>query len=71
MADKLFYPAVIIDTLHSKYKVEFLSDFVVKSVNVESLVHSAALKSGSPIAIFDTVSQEYRVGELVSINTLV
>lgn len=64
----MFYPATIIDIVSPKYKVEFLSDYVIKSLNVEGLVHSTALKKGYPIAIFDTVSQEYRVGEIVSIN---
>lgn len=54
--------------MSSKYKVEFMSDYVIKSVNIEGLVHSAAIKKGCSIAIFDTVSQEYRVGEIVSIN---
>lgn len=48
-----------------------MSDYVVKSVNADGLVHSAALKIGSPIGIFDTISQEYRVGEIVSINEYV
>lgn len=51
-----------------KFKVKFLSDFVIKSVNIDCLVHSESLKPGTPIAIFDTVSQEYRVGDIVSIN---
>lgn len=71
MADKLFYPAIIVDIVYPKYKVEFLSDFVVKTVNADCLVHSSAVKKGSLIAIFDTISQEYRVGEIVSINELV
>lgn len=68
VADKLFYPAIIIDIVSPKYKVEFLSDNYVKQINIEGLVHCEALKKGSAIAIFDTVSQEYRVGEIVSIN---
>lgn len=48
-----------------------MSDYVVKSVNADGLVHSTALKIGSPIGIFDTISQEYRVGEIVSINEYV
>lgn len=48
-----------------------MSDCVVKTMNIDALVHSSALKKGSPIAIFDTVSQEYRVGEIVSINVYV
>lgn len=68
VADKLYYPAVIIDIVPPKFKVEFISDCVVKLLNIEALVHSSALKKGSPIAIFDTVSQEYRVGEIVSVN---
>lgn len=71
MADKLFYPAIITGIVHQKFKVEFLSDCVVKSVNVDGLVHSASLKIGGPIAIFDHISQEFRVGEIVSINELV
>lgn len=68
VADKMFYPATIIDKMPSKYKVEFLSDYYVKELNIEGLVHSTALKVGSSVAIFDTVSQEYRAGEIVSIN---
>lgn len=68
VADKLFYPAIIIDIVPPKFKVKFLSDFVIKSVNIDCLVHSESLKQGTPIAIFDTVSQEYRVGDIVSIN---
>lgn len=71
MPDKLFYPATIVDIVYPKYKVEFLSDLVVKSVNADGLVHSSAMKKGSLIAIFDTISQEFRVGEIVSINKLV
>jgi len=71
VADKLFYPATITGIVHPKFKVEFLSDYVVKSVNVDSLVHSASLKIGCPIAIFDHISQELRVGEIVSINEFV
>lgn len=68
VADKMFYPATIIDIVSPKYKVEFVSDYVIKLVNAEGLVHSTSLKKGCSIAIFDTVSQEYRVGEIVSIN---
>lgn len=68
VADKLFYPAVIIDTVPPKFKVKFLSDFVIKSVKVDCLVHIENLKPGTSIAIFDTVCQECRVGDLVSIN---
>lgn len=68
VADKLFYPAIIIDIVPPKFKVKFLTDFVIKLVNIDCLVHNDALKKGTPIAIFDTVSQEYRVGEIVSIN---
>lgn len=64
----MFYPASIVDVGPPKFKVEFLSDYFVKQINIEGLVHSAALKVGSPIGIFDTISQEYRVGEIVSIN---
>lgn len=71
MADKMFYPAVIIDVAFPKYKVEFLSDFYIKLLNSDCLVHSAALKIGTLVAIFDTVSQEYRVGEIVTINEYV
>lgn len=45
-----------------------MSDLVIKSVNPEGLIHSSALKPGLEIAIFDTVSQECRMGEIVSIN---
>lgn len=67
-ADKMFYPAIIIDIAAPKFKVEFLSDYYIKLLNSDCLVHSSALKSGSLVAIFDTVSQEYRVGEIVTIN---
>ncbi|CAH1721580.1 unnamed protein product [Aphis gossypii] len=68
MADKMFYPAVIIDTAPPKFKVEFISDYYIKLLNSDCLVHSEALKIGTLVAIFDTVSQEYRVGEIVTIN---
>ncbi|XP_022165129.1 uncharacterized protein LOC111030092 isoform X2 [Myzus persicae] len=68
MADKMFYPAVIIDIATPKFKVEFLTDYYIKLLNSDCLVHSAALKIGTLVAIFDTVSQEYRVGEIVTIN---
>lgn len=67
----MFYPAIITGIVHPKFKVEFLSDCVVKLVNVDGLVHSASLKIGCPIAIFDHISQEFRVGEIVSINEFV
>lgn len=68
MADKMFYPAVIIDTATPKFKVEFITDYYIKLLNSDCLVHSEALKIGTLVAIFDTVSQEYRVGEIVNIN---
>jgi len=71
MADKMFYPAIIIDIATPKFKVEFLSDYYIKLLNSDCLVHSAALKNGTLVAIFDTVSQEYRVGEIVAINEYV
>ncbi|XP_060877211.1 uncharacterized protein LOC132950036 isoform X2 [Metopolophium dirhodum] len=67
-ADKMFYPAIIIDIVAPKFKVEFLSDYYIKLLNSDCLVHSTALKIGTLVAIFDTVSQEYRVGEIVTIN---
>lgn len=71
MADKMFYPAVIIDTAPPKFKVEFITDYYIKLLNSDCLVHSEALKIGTLVAIFDTVSQEYRVGEIVTINEYV
>jgi len=68
MADKMFYPAIIIDIAPPKFKVEFISDYYIKLLNSDCLVHSSALKVGTLVAIFDTVSQEYRVGEIVTIN---
>ncbi|XP_003246625.1 uncharacterized protein LOC100168759 isoform X2 [Acyrthosiphon pisum] len=68
MADKMFYPAIIIDIDAPKFKVEFLSDYYIKLLNSDCLVHSSALKKGTLVAIFDTVSQEYRVGEIITIN---
>ncbi|XP_060836093.1 uncharacterized protein LOC132918692 [Rhopalosiphum padi] len=68
MADKMFYPAVIIDIAPPKFKVEFISDYYIKLLNSDCLVHSSALKIGTLVAIFDTVSQEYRVGEIITIN---
>ncbi|VVC36757.1 Tudor domain,BRCT domain [Cinara cedri] len=69
IADKLFYPATIIGIMPSKYRVKF-TDGVEKLVTIEGLVHCEALKINSPIAVCDRVSQEYRVGEIVSINSI-
>lgn len=71
MADKMFYPAIIINIIPPKFKVEFISDYYVKLLSADCLVHSSALKIGSLVAIFDTISQEYRVGEIVTINEYV
>ncbi|XP_050547040.1 TP53-binding protein 1-like isoform X2 [Daktulosphaira vitifoliae] len=70
ISDKLFYPATIIEIIFPKYKVEFLSDHVIKSITEDGLVHSDALRQGMPIGIFDTVSQEYKVGDIVSIHEI-
>lgn len=43
-------------------------DGVEKLVAIESLVHIEALKQKSSIAVCDRVSQQYRAGEIVSIN---
>jgi len=67
----MFYPAIIVDIEAPKFKVEFLSDFYIKLLNSDCLVHSSALKKGTLVAIFDIVSQEYRVGEIVTINEYV
>jgi len=64
----MFYPAIIIDITLPKFKVEFISDYYIKLLNADCLVHSEALKIGTLVAIFDTISQEYRVGEIVTIN---
>lgn len=71
MSDKLFYAATIIDKIPPKFQVEFMTDYVKKPIKADALVHSSALKKGSSIAILDTVSQEYRIGDIVSINKYV
>lgn len=68
VTDKLFYPATIIDILPQKYEVQFISDHVIKTVNADALVHSSALKPGTSVAVLDTVSQECKFGDIVSIN---
>lgn len=68
VTDKLFYPATIIDILPPKFKVQFMSDRVIKPVNIDGLVHVSSLKPGISIAVLDTVSQECKFGEIVSIN---
>ncbi|XP_050428098.1 TP53-binding protein 1-like [Adelges cooleyi] len=71
IGDKMFYPATIIDRTFPKFKVEFLSDHLIKSLTEDGLVHSDALRTEMSIGVIDNVSQEYKVGDIITIPKII